>query len=113
DAGAHPQRPLWASTSVKDPAYRDTRYVEELIAPGTVNTMPGQTIQAYADHGETRPDTITGSYADARQVLDALAQVGVDYDDVVAVLEREGVEKFEASWQEFLTSVEQQLGAAR
>jgi transaldolase len=112
DAGAHPQRPLWASTSVKDPAYRDTRYVEELIAPGVVNTMPEETILAYADHGVTRGDTVTGAYAGARQVLDELAAVGVDYDDVTAVLEREGVEKFAASWQELLKSVEGQLEAS-
>lgn len=113
DAGAHPQRPLWASTSVKNPAYRDTLYVEELIAPGTVNTMPEPTINAYADHGVTRPDTVTGAYAEAQKVLDDLAALGVDYDDVVAVLEREGVEKFEASWNELLSTVEEQLGAAR
>jgi transaldolase len=112
-AGAHPQRPLWASTSVKDPAYRDTAYVEKLIAPGVVNTMPEETLRAYADHGQTRPDTITGAYQEAQQVLDDLAAVGVDYDDVVAVLEREGVEKFEASWLELLKTVESQLGAAR
>lgn len=111
DAGAHPQRPLWASTSVKDPAYRDTMYVEELIAPGVVNTMPENTITAYADHGETGGDTVTGSYAEARQVLDRLAGLGIDYDDVTAVLEREGVEKFEASWLELLKTVESQLEA--
>lgn len=113
DAGAHPQRPLWASTSVKDPAYRDTSYVEELIAPGVVNTMPEDTIRAYADHGETRGDTVTGSYADAQQVLDDQRAIGVDYDDVTAVLEREGVDKFEASWLELLKSVESQLEANR
>lgn len=112
-AGARPQRPLWASTSVKDPAYRDTAYVEKLIAPGVVNTMPEETLQAFADHGETRPDTITGAYQEAQRVLDELASLGIDYDDVVAVLEREGVEKFEASWLELLKSVEDQLGAAR
>jgi transaldolase len=111
DAGAHPQRPLWASTSTKDPAYRDTVYVEELVAPGVVNTMPEDTIHAYADHGETRGDTVTGAYAGARQVLDQLAELGIDYDDVTAVLEREGVEKFEASWVELLKSVESQLEA--
>lgn len=113
DAGAHPQRPLWASTSVKDPAYRDTSYVEELVAPGVVNTMPEETINAYADHGETRGDTVTGQYAEAQRVLDDLAALGVDYDDVTAVLEREGVDKFAASWQELLKSVEQQLEAHR
>lgn len=112
-AGARPQRPLWASTSVKDPAYRDTRYVEQLIAPGVVNTMPEETLRAYADHGQTTPDTVTGEYQDAQQVLDRLAALGIDYDDVVAVLEREGVEKFEASWLELLKTVDTQLGAVR
>ncbi|GAA4684043.1 transaldolase [Phytohabitans rumicis] len=109
DAGAHPQRPLWASTSTKNPAMRDVIYVEELIAPGVVNTMPEPTIHAFADHGETRGDTVTGSYADARQVLDDLAALGVDYDDVVQTLEQEGVEKFEASWLELLRAIEGQL----
>jgi transaldolase len=112
DAGAHPQRPLWASTSAKDPAYRDTVYVEELIAPGVVNTMPEPTLRAYADHGRTAPDTVTGGYQRARQVFDELAALGVDYDDVTAVLEREGVAKFEASWWELLKSVEGQLEAS-
>src|SRR5207244_1583388 len=89
DAGALPQRPLWASTSTKNPAYRDVMYVEELIAPGVVNTMPEATIHAFADHGEVRGDTITGYYADARQVLERLADLGVDYHDVVETLERE------------------------
>jgi transaldolase len=110
DAGAHPQRPLWASTSTKNPAYRDVMYVEELIAPGVVNTMPEPTIHAFADHGEVRGDTITGYYADAQRVLDDLAGLGIEYDDVVATLEREGVEKFEASWLELLQSVDRQLG---
>lgn len=113
DAGAHPQRPLWASTSTKNPDYRDVMYVEELIAPGVVNTMPEQTIEAFADHGEVRGDTVTGTYEQARQVLDDLAELGIDYDDVVATLEREGVEKFEASWLELLRGVEAQLGSER
>jgi len=112
DAGANPQRPLWASTSTKNPAYRDVMYVEDLIAPGVVNTMPEATIHAFADHGEVPGDTVTGSYADAQQVLDDLAGLGIEYDDVVATLEREGVEKFEQSWLELLQSVERQLGAA-
>jgi transaldolase len=111
DAGAHPQRPLWASTSVKDPAYRDTMYVEDLIAPGVVNTMPEGTIQDFADHGQTPGDTVTGRYAEAQRVLDDLAGLGIDYDDVTAVLEREGVDKFEASWLELLKSIESQLEA--
>ncbi|MEU7804723.1 transaldolase [Micromonospora arborensis] len=111
-AGAHPQRPLWASTSTKNPDYRDVIYVEELIAPGTVNTMPESVIHAYADHGETRGDTITGSYDAARKVFADLESVGVDMDDVIATLEREGVEKFEASWQELLDGVRKSLEAA-
>ncbi|RMI31304.1 transaldolase [Nocardia stercoris] len=104
-AGARPQRPLWASTGVKDPRYDDTRYVVDLVAPGVVNTMPEQTLNAVAEHGAIHPDTIHGTYESARGVLDDLAAVGVDYDDVVAVLEREGVEKFDASWKELRTAV--------
>jgi transaldolase len=113
DAGAHPQRPLWASTSTKNPDYRDVVYVEELIAPGTVNTMPEPVIHAFADHGEVRGDTITGSYAEAQQAIDDLTAVGIEYDDVVETLEREGVEKFEASYLELLQGVKEQLGAAK
>ncbi|MFY1637745.1 transaldolase [Solwaraspora sp. WMMB335] len=112
DAGAHPQRPLWASTSTKNPAYRDVIYVEELIAPGTVNTMPESVVHAYADHGETRGDTVTGAYPSARKVLDDLVGVGIDLDDVVATLETEGVQKFEASWLELLDGVRSSLEAA-
>ncbi|WP_406078938.1 transaldolase [Micromonospora sp. NBC_00858] len=112
DAGAHPQRPLWASTSTKNPDYRDVIYVEELIAPGTVNTMPESVIHAYADHGETRGDTITGSYDAARKVFADLESAGVDMADVIATLEREGVEKFEASWQELIDGVRKSLEAA-
>jgi transaldolase len=113
DAGAHPQRPLWASTSTKNPDYRDVMYVEELIAPGVVNTMPEPTIHAFADHGEVRGDTITPYYADAQKVLDDLARLGIDYDDVVDTLEREGVEKFAASWNELLEGVTKSLEAAK
>jgi transaldolase len=112
DAGARPQRPLWASTGVKDPAYPDTRYVVDLIAPGIVNTMPEATLNAVADHGEITSDSVTGHYADARKVLDDLAALGVDYDDVTATLEREGVEKFEASWKQLLGTVESELTKA-
>lgn len=108
-AGAHPQRPLWASTGVKDPSYDDTRYVVDLVAPGTVNTMPEATLDAVHDHGVVRGDSIRGNYAAAHEVLDSLADVGVDYDDVVTVLEREGVEKFETSWSELLTSLDGRL----
>ncbi|MGH8869605.1 MAG: transaldolase [Actinomycetes bacterium] len=107
--GAHPQRPLWASTGVKDPAYDDTRYVVDLVAPGIVNTMPEPTLDAVADHGEVRGDTVRGAYAEAQAVLDRLAGLGVDYDDVVTLLEVEGVEKFEASWTELLDSVQAEL----
>jgi transaldolase len=113
DGGAHPQRPLWASTSTKNPEYRDVMYVEELIAPGVVNTMPEPTIHAFADHGEVRGDTITGYYADAQRVLEQLAELGIDYDDVVETLEREGVEKFAASWNELLDGVQASLKAAQ
>src|SRR5439155_12836846 len=78
NAGAYPQRPLWASTSTKNPAYRDVMYVEELVAPGTVNTMPEPTLHAFADHGEVRPDAVTSSYAKAQRVLDDLARLGID-----------------------------------
>jgi transaldolase len=111
-AGARPQRPLWASTGVKDPAYDDTRYVVELVAPGTVNTMPEATLDAVADHGVIRGDTIRPFYAEAQQVLDELKAAGIDYEDVVTVLEREGVQKFEDSWNELIVSVTEQLEKA-
>jgi transaldolase len=88
-------------------------YVEDLIAPGVVNTMPEATIHAVADHGEVKPDTVTGMYGDAQRVLDDLAALGIDYDDVVDTLEREGVQKFEASWVELVSSVDKQLGVVR
>ena len=113
DAGAHPQRPLWASTSTKNPEYRDVMYVEELIAPGVVNAMPEATIHAFADHGEVPGDTITPYYDDARHVLEQLEALGIDYDDVVDTLEREGVEKFAVSWNELLEGVAKSLEAAR
>lgn len=108
-AGAHPQRPLWASTGVKDPAYKDTLYVDELVAPGTVNTMPEATLEATAARGEITGDTVRGRYEEARADLDALAALGISYDDVVQLLEDEGVEKFEASWTDLLTSTEAEL----
>ena len=97
-AGAHPQRPLWASTGVKDPSYDDTRYVVDLVANGVVNTMPQATLAAVADHGAVRGDTIRPHYPEAHQVLHDIAAIGVDYDDVVDLLEAEGIQKFEASW---------------
>jgi transaldolase len=111
--GAVAQRPLWASTSTKDPAYRDTMYVEELVAPGTVNTMPEATLHATAAHGELRGDTIHGTYADARQVIDDLEGLGIGYDDVVGVLEDEGVQKFAASWHELLSTIESEMSGVR
>ena len=104
-AGANKQRPLWASTGVKDPKYDDTRYVVELVAPETVNTAPEKTIDAVADHGVIRGDTITGAYAAASATFSALESLGVDLADVFDVLETEGVEKFEQSWAELLQTV--------
>jgi transaldolase len=112
-AGAHPQRPLWASTSTKNPDYRDVRYVERLVAPGVVNTMPEATLRAFADHGEVTGGIGPDSYAEAQNVLDRLGALGIDYDDVIDTLEREGVETFEASAREMHKSVETQLGAVR
>jgi transaldolase len=112
DAGARPQRPLWASTGVKNPAYPDTKYVTELIAPGVVNTMPEQTLHAFADHGEVPGDQVSGRGPEAQRVFDSLAEVGVDLDDVFAVLEREGVEKFAKSWAELGKTVAAQLSKA-
>ncbi|MGB3186211.1 MAG: transaldolase [Ornithinimicrobium sp.] len=112
DDGGHPQRPLWASTGVKSDAYPDTMYVTELVVAQTVNTMPGGTLDATADHGEITGDTVTGNYDHAQKVLDSLAAIGVSYDDVVKVLEDEGVEKFEKSWSELLETVQSELDSA-
>ena len=111
-AGARPQRPLWASTGVKDPTYDDTRYVVDLAAPGTVNTMPEATMQAVADHGIVRGDAIKGTAEAAAQTFTELHEVGVDLADVVDVLEAEGVSKFEDSWTSLLATVSEQLAAA-
>ncbi len=108
-AGAHKQRPLWASTSVKDPALPDTMYVTELVAPDTVNTMPEATITATADHAELQADAVTGNYDDAQQVIDSMEKLGVSYDEVVQVIEDEGVDKFEKSWQELQDTVKEAL----
>jgi transaldolase len=110
-AGAHKQRPLWASTGVKDPAYSDTMYVDELVAPDTVNTMPEGTLVAVADHGTIQPDAVTRAYAAAHQTLDALAAIGIDYDDVVDLLEREGVQKFEDAWTQLLDGLHAALSS--
>ncbi|RVX42242.1 transaldolase [Nonomuraea polychroma] len=108
-AGARPQRPLWASTGVKNPEYPDTLYVDQLVAPGTVNTMPEKTLDSTADHANITGDTIRPFYEDAWNTMAALKEAGVDYDDVVKVLEEEGVQKFEASWNELLESVSKNL----
>ncbi len=109
-SGAARQRPLWASTGVKNPDYPDTMYVDELVVANTVNTMPEKTLEAVADHGEVTDDAVTGRYGDARLVLDALDRQGVDYDDVIATLESEGVEKFVKSWEELQETVRGQMG---
>jgi transaldolase len=111
--GGNPQRPLWASTGVKSPEYSDTRYVDELVVSGTVNTMPEKTMDAVADHGEIEGDKVTGRGAEAKAVFDRLSAVGIDVPDVYRVLEDEGVEKFEKSWDELLQSVNGQLEKAR
>ncbi|MBY8343896.1 transaldolase [Streptomyces spinosirectus] len=108
-AQANPQRPLWASTGVKDPAYKDTLYVDELVAPGTVNTMPQATLEATADHGGITGDTVTGGYGEARADLAAVEALGISYDEVVQQLEDEGVAKFESAWQDLLNAVTKSL----
>lgn len=112
-AGAHAQRPLWASTGVKDPAYDDTRYVVELVAAGVVNTMPEGTLDAVRDHGVVRGDTITGEIAGAHATFAKLTAIGIDLNDVVQVLEDEGVSKFVDAWKALTGTVEQALAAAR
>lgn len=112
-AGANVQRPLWASTGVKDPALPDTLYVTELVAPGTVNTMPEKTLEATFDHGVISGDTVTGAYAGAHDVFDRLAAVGIDFDDVTQQLEDEGVEKFIVSWHDLQSTVSAALSASQ
>src|SRR6476469_6512899 len=112
EAGANPQRPLWASTGVKNEAYSDTLYVTELVVAGTVNTMPEKTMDAFADHGEVRGDTVTGTAAQAQQVFDGLAEVGIDFEDVLLALEHEGVDKFKKSWTELVETVSGQMEKA-
>ncbi|MBV9161733.1 MAG: transaldolase [Pseudonocardiales bacterium] len=112
EAGGRPQRPLWASTGVKNPAYPDTKYVTELIAPGVVNTMPENTLLALADHGEVPGDQVSGTVEQAQRTFDELTEVGIDLDDVFRVLEREGVEKFDESWAELGKTVAGQLAKA-
>jgi transaldolase len=113
--GAKPQRPLWASTGVKDPAYKDTLYVDELVVAGVVNTMPEATLDAEAEHGDPNSDTVHGTYDESRKVIADLEELGISYDEVVQLLEDEGVEKFDASWNELLdamrTELEKEAGA--
>ena len=114
EAGANEQRPLWASTGVKDPSLPDTLYVEALVAPNVVNTMPEKTLDATFDHGHITGDTVTGTYAESNDVLNKLADLGISYDDVTETLEREGVEKFNVSWGELVETVKNALeGAAK
>ncbi len=109
--GGRPQRPLWASTSTKNPEYKDTMYVTDLVAPGVVNTMPEPTLHAVAEHGDVRGDTIHGTYDESRRYFEQLKAVGVDFDEVVRVLEDEGVDKFAASWNQLLETIKTQLAA--
>jgi transaldolase len=111
--GAKAQRPLWASTGVKNPDYSDTLYVTDLVVADTVNTMPEKTLEAFADHGEVHGDAVTGKAAEAQQVFDGLTAAGVDLDDVFRTLEDEGVDKFEKSWSELLETVQGQLDGAK
>jgi transaldolase len=111
-AGAQPQRPLWASTGVKDPSYRDTMYVDELVVAGVVNTMPEKTLDAFADHGIVLADTVTGSGEQAAAVIAAIEAQGISVDEVTAQLEDEGVTKFEVSWDELLTTTKTGLAGA-
>jgi transaldolase len=111
--GARLQRPLWASTGVKNPDYSDTLYVTELVAPNTVNTMPEKTIDAVADHGVIAGDAVTGKAEESQALFDELAAVGIDLPDVFKVLEDEGVEKFEKSWLELLDATQAQLDVAK
>ncbi|QNF92863.1 transaldolase [Janibacter sp. YB324] len=110
--GARRQRPLWASTGVKDPAYPDTLYVTELVAADTVNTMPEKTLDATIDHAEVTGDTVTGGYAQAQEVLDRLEALGISYTEVTDKLEVEGVDKFEKAWGELLDGVSAELAKA-
>jgi transaldolase len=113
DAGAHPQRPLWASTGVKDPAFRDTLYVEELAGPLTVNTMPEKTLDASFDHAEISGDKLSGTAEEAQRVFDALAALGIDFTAATEELEDDGVAKFATSWTDLLSDVDKALGEAR
>ena len=108
-SGAKRQRPLWASTGVKNPDYDDTMYVRDLVVPETVNTMPEKTLEAFADHGEVLGDVVTGKAGQGRALLDRLGEVGIDFEDVMLVLESEGVDKFKKSWDELVETVQGQM----
>lgn len=113
EAGAHRQRPLWASTGTKDPAYPDTMYVDELVTADVVNTMPAATLEAVADHsGADGTDTVAGTYDDARAVIDELQRQGVHYDRILDDLEAAGVQSFVTSWEELLGTVDAGLQQA-
>ena len=112
EKGAHLQRPLWASTGVKNPDYRDTMYIDDLVVDGTVNTMPEKTMEAAADHADIDGDQVHSHYSDAADVMKAMEGLGISYDDLIATLEKEGVEKFVASWNELLETVRGQLDVA-
>ncbi|KZF00035.1 transaldolase [Rhodococcus sp. EPR-279] len=111
-SGARPQRPLWASTGVKSDAYPDTMYVTELVSPNTVNTMPEKTMDAVADHGEIVGDTVSGKGPESQEIFDRISALGIDISDVFLTLENEGVQKFEAAWNELLEATGEQLRQA-
>ncbi len=113
EAGANAQRPLWASTGVKDKDLPDTLYVAGLVTDGTVNTMPGATLEAFADHGEVTGDTVRGTYEESSKLFDHLERLGVSYEQVVTELEAEGLEKFDASWAELGETVQAELDRQR
>ena len=110
-AGANPQRPLWASTGVKTASLRDTVYVEELVAPRTVNTMPEKTLEAVWDHGTIRSNTIEATYDESRRIVDALDAMGISLEDVSATLEAEGIATFSASWERLIAAVANGAGS--
>ncbi|MDF1602652.1 transaldolase [Nocardioides sp. YIM 152315] len=112
EAGANPQRPLWASTGVKNPDYPDTLYVTDLVVADTVNTMPEKTLDAFADHGEVTGDQVTGRGDAAQSIFDQLTAAGIDFQDVLLVLETEGVDKFKKSWDELVDTVKAQMDKA-
>jgi transaldolase len=111
-AGARPQRLLWASTGVKDKTFNDTRYVVDLVAPDTVNTMPEATLLAVGDHGEIRGDTVRGSYAAAQAIFELLGRAGLNIEEVANALEEQGIESFAKSWDELIASVTKQVEKA-